>query len=328
MKEKVLHFKPITTSYNESSILNHDMDDVLKDEMKLVEEELKRVISGAPSSLKQTIYRLAYLNSDRICPALYLLSARIFQQNNKKPESHTQLAASMEALNMALSAHENHRKSSDLLGGDYLFSVALSLACQLPQAVKGMTEVITRYVEGEFIEPLSVFISSNSNLKKWYFKRLSNKEASLLSLSSSLGCWASGGDQVQIKKMAYFAHYLGMGRQLKRDLYHFENSFEKNLKNGNFKVDFCLPVIHVLEISSYKESFQRALECSFVSKKVCDLWKQEIERIGYKDYMVSLIQKNYQEAFKIVNNINSISAKDKNIIDMLLKEIDINYCDC
>jgi len=255
-------------------------------------------------------------------------------KGSKKTKQHIMLAVSLEILNMAFMAHEfaqnnkdvikhNRDKQSqtlDLLGGDYLFSVALSKACCYPQAVKGMTEVINRYVEGEFIKP--TLGSSFSAFKRKYLQKISSQDASLLALSSSLGSWCGEARQPEIKKVALMGHHLGIGRKLKKELADFEKNFCNNMKRVSSGVPVSLPLLYVLEKSNKRETLRKTLERSFTSKYERQLWHQEMEKNDYRNYMHTIIKKSYEASLEALQTIEINTGKEKELlINMLTEEL-------
>ncbi len=324
MKGELLHINH-RKEIGQEARYSQELTDFIGIEMEQVEEYLKRTISDAPVSLKHNLYSLSYLYQGRICSTLFLICVKMYQYKKRNLQT-ARFAASMEVLNMALTAHQfaqkdNNYKSyyqvSDLLGGDYLFSVALFLACDVPQAVKGMTEVINKYVEAEFMPSLGEV--DLSRYKRSYLQRLSYQKASILPLSCTLGCWFGGMTSLK-KEIAYFAHSLGMIRQVSKELTEFEANYTTWLKNTPRKIIISLPVIYIIEVSPHREALLKTLERSFFHKNERELWEKEIKNSNYRDYIINLLNQNYNRAYLAIDKASSHEGKHY-FLEILEKEI-------
>ncbi len=326
MKGKVIDFNTKVEHFRSGKdSLQEELEKHLGAPYKNIEEELKKVVTRSPASIRDSLTSIMYLYQNRICSGLFLLSSRL-QGVKKINREATRVAIALEILHLALLSHEFAGREpagsipvnvSDLLGGDYLFSEALSLAYETPQVIKGMSEVITRYVEAEFIKPS---LSHNTpGAKKKYLQKLSYRYASLLALCGSLGSWHNGVSQEKVKKIAYFAHYMGIARQVKEELNYFQRSYPKWLRKTPKDIRINLPLLYILEMSPQKEKLIKIMKSSYYQKGDREIWEQEINQVDYSGYILQLINKNYQGALQMLSEFKT-SGETTLLKQMLTKE--------
>ncbi len=309
--------------------LQEKLEEYLGTPFLQVEDHVKEVIGRTSDPLKDFLFRLMYLYQNRVCSILFFLA--YYQQcRERKVEVDTlRLAAALEVLHLALTAHEfawGERKNSnsegafELLGGDYLFGEALALASDRPRIIKGMSEVVTRYVEAEF---MTLPLKDIPATRKKYLNRLSYREASLLTLSASVGCWRGGGSATQTRKIAYYAHYLGISRQIKRELQEFSWNDKKKLRENPAGLRVTLPLLYALETSWKGEELVKILESGCCTRKQRELLEKEIERSEYQKHILKLLKKNQEKSLQSIEDTRGGKEKD------LLKDLATQeaFCD-
>jgi geranylgeranyl pyrophosphate synthase len=286
MKGKVVPLKPRAGAFQ------HGRDDQAWE--KIIEfvqpraEEmeicLQREINKAPQLIRDTLSILSQA-SGRCCPILFLTIAGLKQSD---PLTPPRLAASLEALHLALKVHQSieagakDKKLSPteaILAGDYFFSLALTMAGEIPVFIKGMSEIIARVVSSEISKPTRhVYFQA---WRKAYLQRISDGSASIMALAATLGAWYAGLEPWQNEALAFFGHYMGMGLYLKKE----REIFEQNLKENKTGEEITLPLIYMLEQSPRRGDLLALLNKSMATIREKELFLKERERVDPGPYM-------------------------------------------
>lgn len=288
----------------------------LSSEMEEVEEWIKKILEQSPTLLEQSLLRILYLQGERLYSALYLSSARL---GGSLKVNAARMAASLETLNLALRTHdfsENRQKENPdtrlltqrILCGDYLFSHSLALAASVPEFVRGMAEIICREVEAGYIEAGPVF--DPKKYRRLYFRKISYKYASLLSLASSLGAWSSGMEVSRIELVSYYGHYLGVANKIEQDLMEFPKKIKSCLSRGQGKIGLSFPLIHILQESANRNQLIGSLSKEFWGKRERELWEKELDSIDYYSSSRLIIEKSREKARELLGPFPAGPGKD------------------
>ncbi len=325
MEGKVLDFKPkILSGQNpKSDLFSKKLYDYIYNDMEEVEACLKNITDKCPLVLKQPLSELLYIKGGRLVASLFLISCLLFGQIRKNQH---QMAASLEALYLALNIHEllkpdckeNDKNQTEIqfskhiLCGDYLLSFSLSMIADYPEFVKGMSEIICRNVEASFIESSMEAVSKfePSLYRRTYLQKISHKSGSPFALSCALAGWSCGIPASKIELLAYYGHYIGLAKQIGADLLDFEKNIHRWLVKGRGKLNFSLPLIYMLEISPFREKLLHTLSLNFWGKNERELWEQELNKNEYKTYINTIVHNNCKQAISSLSSFPYGDAKE------------------
>lgn len=296
MRGKVVPLKPRSGIYynGQDDKAWNKIIDFVQPQAGEMEICLHRGINKSPVLIKDTLLTLAK-KGDRHCPALFLAIAKLRESD---PFKMPRLAASLEALHLALQVHKRiESKSSQafspteaILAGDFYFSLALTLAGEVPVFIKGMSEIIGRVVSSEINKPTRhVYFQA---WRKAYLQRISDGSASIMALSSTLGAWCAGLEHWQNEALTYFGHYLGMGLQLRRE----QELFEIYLSEKDTVSEITLPLIYILEQSPRRSDLLALLNKSGATSREYDFLIKERERVNPEPYMEKIVHNCFIKA--------------------------------
>jgi geranylgeranyl pyrophosphate synthase len=270
---------------------------------------LQREIDKAPLPIKDTLQALAQ-KGERHCPILFLVIARLKQSG---PVAPPRLAASLEALHLALKVHQGLNTEAKvkelslteaILTGDYYFSLALTLAGEIPVFIKGMSEIIARVVSCEIGKPTRhVYFQA---WRKAYLKRVSDGCASIIALAATLGAWYAGLEPWQNEALAFFGHYLGMGFHLKKE----QDLFERRQGEKNPDLEITLPLIHMLEQSPRRGDLLALLNKPKITASEKGLLLKECKKVDPGPYMDTIVSNCFSKAAEFLELLHgSIAAE-------------------
>ncbi len=226
---------------------------------------------------------IAKKKGKRLRPRLCLLSAKICGEIN---ENTYRAASLLEILHVATLMHDDVVDDSDLrrgwpsinriwknklsiLVGDYLFSKALTNMADINsiESVKILADLASRLSQGEILQ-IEKAVNKDIN-EEIYFKMISDKTASLFSVSCQLGALTATDNKEQIRSLSLFGEYLGQAFQIKDDLFDIVGNMDNIGKPSGYDLKknmLTLPLIHIL---SNKSSIQRnafKIKLRFLSK--------------------------------------------------------------
>jgi geranylgeranyl pyrophosphate synthase len=261
-------------------------------------QEVKRLIwmsaARAPAALRKQLIAIAE-RGERICPALFLLIASSGPVESK----HTyRLAASLEALHLALDIHRDIAAPGDLspkeaiLCGDFYFGLALTLAGSHPLFVQGMSEAITRFAAAMINAPGQPADARDHNE---YLQNLCNGGASIFALSCTLGASHGGYKPWQNEALSYYGLYLGIGLQLKREV----ETFRFSLRKKKLGPGAGLPLIYILEKSPLRDRLVPLLNKT-MSDQEHEIFVREVNRIDLWSYTEQIIENCFSKANQFI----------------------------
>lgn len=226
---------------------------------------------------------IAKKKGKRLRPRLCLLSAKICGEIN---ENTYRAASLLEILHVATLMHDDVVDDSDLrrgwpsinriwknklsiLVGDYLFSKALTNMADINsiESVKILADLASRLSQGEILQ-IEKAVNKDIN-EEIYFKMISDKTASLFSVSCQLGALTATDNKEEIQSLSLFGEYLGQAFQIKDDLFDIVGNMDNIGKPSGYDLKknmLTLPLIHIL---SNKSSIQRSvfkIKLRFLSK--------------------------------------------------------------
>ena len=253
----------------------------------------KHFVSSLESEVKTINTIVKYLvrkKGKRLRPRLSLLSAKICGDINIKTYK---VASLLEILHVATLVHDDVVDESDLrrgwpsvgriwknklsiLVGDYLFSKALTNMAEIDSmdSVKILANLASRLSQGEILQ-IEKALSKNMT-EDIYFKMISDKTASLFSASCKLGAITATDDLDKINALQNFGEYLGLGFQIKDDLFDLIGNITNTGKPSGYDLKrnlLTLPLIYILNNKSSisKRTFKLQLKLLLKKNKFNDI---------------------------------------------------------
>ena len=278
----------------------------ISEPIKLNLDEFDKYFDSSLESEVKTINTIVkYLvrkKGKRLRPRLSLLSAKICGDINVKTYK---VASLLEILHVATLVHDDVVDESDLrrgwpsvgriwknklsiLVGDYLFSKALTNMAEIDSmdSVKILANLASRLSQGEILQ-IEKALSKNMT-EDIYFKMISDKTASLFSASCKLGAITATDDLDKINALQNFGEYLGLGFQIKDDLFDLIGNISNTGKPSGYDLKrnlLTLPLIYILDNKSSisKRTFKLQLKLLLKKNKFNDI-KQLIISEGGIEY--------------------------------------------
>lgn len=210
----------------------------IEDELRYVEEEIKRYSLTSDTLLRETSEHLLKAGGKRLRPAFVILSAKLFDYHREKI---IPLAAAIELIHMASLVHDDVIDASStrrgnptvnakwgdaiaIYSGNYLLAQALILVaqCANKEIARLLADVCLRMCEGE-IEQIETSGKLTQGLRL-YLRRIKRKTALLFSVCCFTGALAGGAPPDLASRLRRFGYYLGMAFQIADDVLDFEGT--------------------------------------------------------------------------------------------------------
>ncbi len=260
--------------------------------MQEVDRILWQASARTPAALRDGLLAIAG-KGERVCPALFLLIT-----SSDRDRSRYRLAASLEALHLALETHRDISGTGDMsqkeaiLCGDFFFGLALTLAGPQPIFIQGMSEVITRFATGVINMPAE---PADAGDPGEYLQRICDGSASIFALSCSLGASFGGLKPGCNEALSYYGLYLGISLQLKREVENCKQSLR-----ARKPVPCCtLPLIYTLGKSPLRKKLLQILGGS-PSGEDYDILLQEVKRANPWLYAEKIIDNCTAKAYQSI----------------------------
>lgn len=230
---------------------------VTDQDMKLVEDALKRAVASEVSLLAEASEHIIRSGGKRLRPRVLLLSYKAAGGNDIGPA--VPAAAAVELLHTGSLIHDDIIDYSDLrrgeatinarwgdhvalLAGDFVFFKLLSFMVSFDsRAMQVLADCCTEIVEGETLEML--WLGNTSMTEETYLAVMSKKTASLFSACAELGAIQAGGTQQQVNALREYGLDLGMAFQIRDDALDLVGKTDElgkpvgsDLKQGNMSL--------------------------------------------------------------------------------------------
>ena len=213
----------------------------IQEDLDKVEDRLKSVSRvDFPLQSKMLDHSLRG-GGKRIRPALTLLSGKFYNYN---PDYLLPMAVAVELMHTATLVHDDAIDNSlirrgrptinkvwgedkAVLLGDYLFAKAgeFSTDTQNLRVVRLFTQTLMAISSGELVQAFSAF--NLEQARQNYLLRISNKTASLFSLSTESGAILSQAPEKSVKALKEYGHNLGVAFQIVDDILDFVSTEEE-----------------------------------------------------------------------------------------------------
>jgi heptaprenyl diphosphate synthase len=241
----------------------------ISDDLKKVEEELKKIVITRDPLLTDTSAHLLNAGGKRLRPAFALLAGKFYNYDLDKLMS---LAMALELIHMASLVHDDVVDASmtrrgtptvkakwgnriSMHTGDFLFAKSLILIAEYKNKVipKLLADVSIKMCEGE-IQQLITSFNTHQHLKD-YFYRIKRKTALLISASCKLGAEACGAPKIISDALYRYGHYLGMAFQITDDILDMvadQSELGKAVGGDLRQGIITLPIIFAMDRSNQK----------------------------------------------------------------------------
>lgn len=258
------------TSRLGQSLTAKEVFDLVKDDLKKVEHELRVESSAGAESVACIAQYLQSSGGKRLRPVLLLLSARMV---GPVTPSAIRMAAVMEMIHGATLIHDDvidmaqmrrGRPSSNViwgnhtsvLAGDWLYMQAFQVALRernfhVLDVLINLTQMM---VEGELLQLERIGEVEVSEAD--YMQLIDRKTACLFSACAKIGAHVAGADEATESRLGEFAWNLGIAFQLVDDILDFtahESVLGKPVGSDLREGKVTLPLIYALESASAEE---------------------------------------------------------------------------
>ncbi len=300
---------------------------VVSSELAEVERCILSALKTRQKVLSTAIKELLESGGKRLRPALLLLSGKFGKFDKEKL---VPLAASIEILHMATLIHDDiiddsklrrgaptvqakWGKDTAVFTGDFLFARAFSLITQKTslENLQKLAKVIRSICEGE-IDQFNDRFNMDITIPQ-YLKRIGRKTALLFALSCKVGAHESGCSPKLQRTLWKFGYSLGMAFQITDDLLDFNGAIDKVGKPvmSDFASGvFTLPVIYTLKQEKYRRKIEELIEGNAFTKEELIQVKEWTEESGGMEYTKNLNRRYLEKAYRQLENLPKISARD------------------
>lgn len=243
---------------------------LIKDDLKTVEEELHKVVKNQDPLLSEASTHLLNAGGKRLRPAFALMAGKTCNYNREKL---IPLAMALELIHMASLVHDdviddsytrrgiptvkaNWGDQISIYIGTYLFAQSLVLIakCDNPLISRILADISVKMCEGE-IQQIVTSFDAKQTVRDYFFK-IKRKTALLISASCELGAVACQAPSYYVKALSRYGYFLGMAFQITDDILDLTASQKQigkpvgsDLRQGIV----TLPVIYALMISPERE---------------------------------------------------------------------------
>lgn len=312
----------------------NDNKDIKYDEaIELVKNEVDRILSKSPLIIRE--YTKHLMNSRG--KFLRAISVIMSAENNEEliHPNAIKIAAAIETLHLATLVHDDIIDNADLrrgnptlqkkygkrtavICGDYLLSVALSLAASIPNKQDYLEIEMPDYIGKVCLGELNQHINNNNfNLSIYkYLKIISGKTAALFEASFYAGAIFSGCSQTEAKRYKQLGYNIGMIFQLTDDCMDFENTVEETNKPVQSDYEqgvITLPLIHAF---SKMSDLRLKADNGELSRNEIN---KAVLKTGGLSFTHMVVQKYYNKAMGIIHELDVLESKKARLITLLNK---------
>jgi len=233
------------------------------------EEQFKAAFQSDNQQLTEIYTYLLTNVGKQVRPTLTLLCSKLCGKIN---DTAIQAAVALELMHTASLLHDDvvdeakERRGNPsvyaqwgnktaILSGDYLLAASFLVITGINNSRIWMilANVGKLLAEGELLQLNKA--DGETVSETHYFKVIESKTATLFSACTEVGAISAGADNEQIKRMREFGENLGIGFQIKDDIFDYSDSNIIGKPTGNDLREgkITLPLIHALKTSSESE---------------------------------------------------------------------------
>ncbi|HBL84614.1 MAG: hypothetical protein A2Y17_10535 [Clostridiales bacterium GWF2_38_85] len=306
----------------------------LNQAFELVKHEIQQKLKAAPAVIKAQTLHLAKTSGKNIrAKALIACSANT---DGMTTQDAVHAAAAVELLHLATLVHDDiidnankrrgiealhkkYGKKTAVLCGDYLMCLALQLASSVQ--VRVVEDRIDNLLPGYLTEICLGELRQNKNNKNYrlseneYFKTISGKTAALFQASFYIGFVLSGEPEQNKKSYTDIGRYIGLIFQLADDCMDYEATqkvSKKPVLSDYRQGVITLPLIYALKKDI---SLNGKVEGGIEPKAL----KAAVKIAGGLNYTHSIIDKYYNKAKTLIENLDTNADKKENMLLLLNK---------
>lgn len=236
--------------------------------LNTVEDNLKTFTRADLPWMREPLKYVLESGGKRIRPALTLLAGKFYRYNL---EQLVPMATAIELFHTATLVHDDAVDKSSLrrgrptvnslwgdgiavLLGDYLFSSAAHLVCQIGnlRVMKIFSKTLMTLSSGQLRQLLSAYDWRQS--RQDYYEQIDSKTASLFSGSTATGAMLSEAPDEAVEALKAYGQYLGMAFQIVDDILDFVGDEEEMGKPvGSDLLEGTLTLPAILLVENYPE---------------------------------------------------------------------------
>lgn len=304
-----------------------DIFNDIKNDLKLVEEELSRVVQHKNPLLNETSSHLFNAGGKRLRPAFALLAGKFYNYNL---EELIPLAVALELIHMATLVHDdvvdyamtrrgiptvkfNWGNKISMHTGDLLFGKSLLMISRYtdtPLVAKVLSQTSVKMCEGE-IQQISSAYKSNQTIKDYWY-RIERKTAMLIAASCQLGAAVCGAPKEIYLPLKRYGHRIGIAFQIVDDILDMVADQKKLGKpiGGDLRQGIVtLPVIYALNHSVDKKRLIMLIEKKDKTEQEINEAITIIRDCGGIDYSNKVVNRYIYKAKNELNRLPDIPAK-------------------
>jgi len=306
-----------------------ELFDGIRNELQVVEEELRAVLQAQNPLLAETSTHLLDAGGKRLRPALSILGAKFYNFNL---EDVLPLAVALELIHMATLIHDDvvdgsvTRRGAPTVKarwgngisthiGTYLFAKSLVLVAKYeekkPLISRVLTDTSVKMCEGE-IQQISASFNIYQNIRD-YFYRVKRKTALLITASAQLGAVACGAGSNIYLPLRRYGNNIGMAFQITDDILDImadQSQLGKPVGSDLRQGIITLPVIYALKKCEHKG---RLIELAGKVEKSEEEVQEAIEIIrgcGAIDYSFEIAGKYLSKAKEELMALPDLPARN------------------
>ncbi|MBS3901035.1 MAG: polyprenyl synthetase family protein [Dethiobacter sp.] len=288
--------------------------------LRQLEEGLTTILGSAGYPMEKINDHLLCSSGKRIRPALFYLALGFWGEESA---AHLPVALAIELIHTATLVHDDvvdcsvKRRGNQtinavwgqqtaVLTGDYLFAEAFSLLAAYGNidVLRKMAALVKEISEGEIQQQQECYRADISYAD--YYERISKKTARFFSACTSCAGLVSGADNESMAALSEYGFHLGMAFQIVDDLLDFLGSEEvtgkpvgEDLRQGIL----TLPVLHLLNISPYREEFTAKISRRQIDDQFIARITQELKASKCLEYVQAVAVGFVQQANKNVGRL-------------------------
>jgi len=290
----------------------------IEEQLKKVDENIKKQLTTGITLLDESALHLFSRGGKKIRASLVLLSSGLL---GGQPEGITELAASAEIVHAATLIHDDiidqallrrgdltvskkYGSKAAVLAGDYMYTVALSIAVDdgdgalFPTMVYGTRDM----VKGELYQ--LQYSNIDSITEEHYYKIIELKTACFMETCTKLGARKGGLSAEQSEKVGKFGFNLGMAFQIiddTLDVVQQDATTGKDSGNDFYDGKITLPFLYILGKAEEKERNELRSMAKIADEKSWTIIRKKIIDQGGIDYSFSIARKYIDDALALLS---------------------------
>ncbi len=305
---------------------------------KIFNDKLEKLDFGkTPNRLYDPIYYSINVGGKRIRPILCMLAAEMFDDTY---QSAIDTALGIEIFHNFTLLHDDMMDNADLrrgkpvvhvkwnenialLSGDAMSVIAYKYVAETKQNLKPILDTFSdtalKICEGQQYD--MDFETQDEVTADEYLKMINLKTAVLLAASLKIGAMAVNAPKEDCEKLYEFGRLLGMAFQLQDDLLDVFGNVEKFGKKiggdiaANKKTYLLIKTLETAKGKVKNELDYWLSQTSFDKEKKIAAVKTIYENLNIKELSVKLMNKYFDKAFKLLDEINIPTEKKKNMLE-------------